>query len=67
MSDCDSDYPVEWVAGLKRVHRKESFLVLWKGYPDPTDRTWEPRDHLKDNVRFHEYLEARELIDRRRR
>jgi hypothetical protein len=42
----------------KRHKRKMvvKHLVEWEGWPNVTDFTWEPYEHLKDSVRAHEAL-----------
>ena len=44
---CDEEYEVEKVLD-KRVKKGEKveYLVKWRGYEDPEDNTWEPKDNL---------------------
>ena len=45
----DKEYEVEKVLD-KRVKKggKVKYLVKWRGYEDPEDNTWEPKDNFKE-------------------
>jgi len=44
----EDGYTPEKILSSKKEDGVVRYLVQWKGYPDPKDRTWEPFEHIKD-------------------
>ena len=47
--------------GVGRGKQSYKFQVKWEGWDGPTDLTWEPMKHLKNNSIFHAYCKQNKL------
>lgn len=47
----EEEYEVQEITGHMLDDKKQPrFRVIWKGYPDEADHTWEPEDNLVENA-----------------
>ena len=66
----ESPFYPESIVNIRSTHKRTregqlskkglTFKVHWRGYPSETD-TWEPYQHLKDNLIFHQYCRDHDL------
>ncbi|KAF1953250.1 hypothetical protein CC80DRAFT_478324 [Byssothecium circinans] len=55
----EDEYVVEKILDHKKSRGVIVYEVKWQGYPDPSDRTWEPKDNLMGALDvLHEYWDA---------
>ena len=47
------EFTVEQILDSRYYRGKVQYLVSWKGYPDPSDQTWEPYTNFDQNQDFH--------------
>eukprot|EP01087_Luapelamoeba_hula_P005577 TRINITY_DN1562_c1_g1_i2.p1 TRINITY_DN1562_c1_g1~~TRINITY_DN1562_c1_g1_i2.p1 ORF type:complete len:878 (+),score=243.61 TRINITY_DN1562_c1_g1_i2:3-2636(+) len=59
------EYEVEAILDKQMRHRKMHYLVKWRGWDNPQDNTWEPRDHLGNCEQKIQEFEARLRGDKR--
>ncbi|OAA60454.1 chromo domain containing protein [Niveomyces insectorum RCEF 264] len=49
--EAEDEYEVQEIIGhMLDENNNPRFRVVWKGYEDPSDHTWEPEDNLKENA-----------------
>ena len=58
--DEEEEYEVETIIEKREMFGDVQYLVKWKGWEDPTDRTWEPLENLTGSMNLVEIFEKKE-------